>query len=205
VLKIAWASGIAVILHLVWHWRLRRPWLCRQREYHSLMPRRSSRSSLFRAACIAVVLACAGLLGYAYWLQFREFLDPCPLCIFQRLAFAALGAVALVGALHNPRGFGRKAYALLGALVALTGAAIAARHVWIQSLPPDRVPECGPGLDFMLANLPFIEALQKALTGSGECAAVAWSFMGLSMPWWTLLWYLALGALLLITGFRRSR
>ncbi len=66
------------------------------------MPRRSSRSLLFRVACIAVVLACAGLLGYAYWLQFREFLDPCPLCIFQRLAFAALGAIALVGALHNP-------------------------------------------------------------------------------------------------------
>ena len=107
--------------------------------------------------------------------------------------------------MHNPRGFGRKAYALLGAVVALTGAAIAARHVWIQSLPPDRIPECGPGLDFMLANLPLVQALQKALTGSGECAAVAWSFMGLSMPWWTLLWYLALGALLLIAGFRRSR
>ena len=86
-----------------------------------------------------------------------------------------------------------------------TGAAIAARHVWIQSLPPDRIPECGPGLDFMLANLPLAQALQKALTGSGECAAVAWSFMGLSMPWWTLLWYLALGALLLFAGFRRSR
>jgi len=164
---------------------------------------RNPGSTFFRVAGIGVFMACASLLGYAYWLQFREFLDPCPLCIFQRLAFALLGCAALAGAIHNPRNFGRKLYGLLAALAGVLGAAIAGRHIFLQSLPPDQVPECGPGLEFMLQHLPLTDALQKALSGSGECAAVSWTFWGLSMPWWTLFWYLALGALMITAAWRR--
>jgi len=157
----------------------------------------------FRVTSALVFLACAGLLGYAYWLQFREFLDPCPLCIFQRLAFVGIGVAALIGVLHNPRSFGRKVYAGLTTLAAALGVAVAGRHIWIQSLPPDQVPECGPGLEFMLQNMPLADALSKALAGSGECASVDWAFWGLSMPWWALFWYLALSALMIKAASQR--
>ena len=162
----------------------------------------TSTSSLFRLASLVAFVACASLLGYGYWLQYREFLDPCPLCIFQRIAFMSLGLIALIGAIHNPIGYGRRIYAALSALAGILGAAVAGRHIYLQNLPADQIPECGPGLEFMLSNMPLADALQKALTGSGECAGVSWTFLGLSMPWWTLLWYLVLSALM-ITAARR--
>ena len=158
---------------------------------------------MFRTAGLLVFLSCAGLLGYAYWLQYREFLDPCPLCIFQRIAFSLLGCLARVGAIHNPKRIGRKAYASLSVLTGILGAGVAGRHIYLQSLPADQVPECGPGLEFMLSNMPLADALHKAFTGSGECADISWTFLGLSMPWWTLFWYLALSALI-VTATRRS-
>lgn len=147
-----------------------------------------------RAWYLAVVLACAGLMGYALYLQHRMFLDPCPLCIFQRLAFIWIGAWALLACLHNPAGFARKLYAALVVLGAVAGAAVAGRHVWLQNLPPGEVPECGPGLSYMLETAPFLDVLRTVLLGDGNCAEVHWSFLGLSMPGWTLLWFLALGA-----------
>ena len=92
----------------------------------------SPAAPLFRVTSALVFLMCAGLLGYAYWLQFREFLDPCPLCIFQRLAFVGIGIAALIGVLHNPRPFGRKVYAGLTTLAAALGVAVAGRQIWIQ-------------------------------------------------------------------------
>lgn len=141
----------------------------------------------------AFALACGSLLGYAYYLQFSQYLDPCPLCIFQRLAFMAFGGFALLAALHAPQATGRKVYGALQFASAAAGAAIAGRHIWLQNLPPDEVPECGPGLDFMLDTLPLFDAMREAFTGSGECAQVSWTFWGLSMPWWTLIWYVGLG------------
>ena len=113
-----------------------------------------------------------------------------------------LGCIALVGAIHNPKSVGRNAYALLAAVVGLLGAIVAGRHIYLQRLPADQVPECGPGLEFMLSNMPLADALQKAFTGSGECADISWTFLGLSLPWWTLFWYLALSALM-VTAARR--
>ena len=159
--------------------------------------------SLIRFAGLVTFLACAGLLGYAYWLQYQEFLDPCPLCIFQRAAFVMLGCVALAGAIHNPKGFGRKVYAALAALAGILGGAVAGRHIYLQNLPAGEVPECGPGLEYMLTNMPLADVLKKALAGSGECADISWTFWGLSMPWWTLFWYLALSALM-VTAARRN-
>lgn len=142
----------------------------------------------------AGMLACAALLGYAYYAQFRLHLDPCPLCIFERLGVTALGLVFLAAAVHDPGRVGARIYALLIAATALTGAAVAARHVWIQHLPADRIPSCGPGLAYLLETFPLGRTLRMVLTGSGECARVSWRFLGLSMPEWVLLWFVALGS-----------
>ena len=140
-------------------------------------------------------VVCGALLGYAYYSQFSQNLDPCPLCIFQRVGVIAVGIVFLIAAIHNPGRTGARIYAVLIALCALSGAAVAARHVYLQHLPPDQVPECGPGLDYMLEVFPLGEALTQVFTGSGECADVAWTFLGLSMPSWVLIWFIALGLL----------
>lgn len=143
---------------------------------------------------LLVAAACAGLLGYGLYVQHVLFIDPCPLCVFQRLAFVWIGAAALAAAIHNPGGLGRLIYAALLILGAVAGAGIATRHLWLQSLPADQVPDCGMGLNYMLETLPFTQVLAEVLRGSGECAEVDWVFLGLSMPGWTFLWYLAFAA-----------
>lgn len=142
---------------------------------------------------VAGFLACAALLGYAYYAQFHDHLDPCPLCIFERLGMIALGVAFLVAALHAPGPMGSRVYATAIAAVALTGAAVAARHVWIQHLPAGQAPVCGPGLDYLLETFPLGKTLRMVLTGSGECARINWTFLGLSMPEWVLSWFVGLG------------
>jgi disulfide bond formation protein DsbB len=157
----------------------------------------------FRIIVSIILVICLALLAYGYWLQFIRHLEPCPLCIFQRIAFVGMAVIALIAAGHNPLVVGRRAYALIGASCAFIGCGIAVRHVWLQSLPPDQVPECGPGLDYLMQTFPLTDALKKAFTGSGECASVDWSFLGLSMPAWALIWFLLLGFAYLFSGFRR--
>jgi len=139
---------------------------------------------------------CAALIATALYFQYVAGLAPCPLCILQRLAFIAVGAVMLVGFLHGPRGWGRRVYGGLAGLAAILGAAIAGRHVYLQNLPEESVPECGPGLEFMLNAFPLQQALGLILRGSGECAEVQWTLLGLTMPGWSLVWLvvLALGS-----------
>lgn len=150
-------------------------------------------------------LICAGLVGYALYLQYFKNQEPCPLCILQRIAFMALGVIFLVGAVHNPRRTGAMFYGVLALLTAATGAAIAGRQVWLQSLPKDQVPECGPGLEFMLEQFPLTRALEMVLKGSGECAEVGWRFLGLSIAGWSLVFFIALGLLAMITAAAASR
>lgn len=152
----------------------------------------------------AAFLFCAGLLAYAYYLQFHDDLDPCPLCIFQRVAFLVTGLLFLVAAVQAPGRTGRRIYAVLISLAGLTGAAIAGRHVWLQNLPPGQVPECGPGLDYMLEVFPLTDALKMVFTGSGECAEVSWTFLGLSMPAWALLSFLGLIAAGILVNWRSA-
>lgn len=162
-------------------------------------------SKPFRIQFLFGFLICASLLGYSVFAQYGQMFEPCPLCIFQRLAMAATGLIALVGALHGPASIGgRRAYGLLAFLAAGTGAAIAARHVWIQHLPADQVPECGPGLSYMLESMPsYLSVVRKVLAGSGECAKVDWTLFGFSMPEWTLLCFVLLAIGALAAGFRR--
>lgn len=145
-------------------------------------------------------LACAGLLGFGYYLQFQQGLEPCPLCIFQRVAFFALAIVFLIAAVHNPKHWGARAYGGLLFLCASIGAAIAGRQIWLQSLPPDQVPECGPGLNYMLDVFPLTEVIATVLRGSGDCAEVDWTFLGLSIADWALVWFIALGILALLSN-----
>lgn len=137
-------------------------------------------------------LFCAGLIGAALYFQHAQGLEPCPLCISQRIAVAVAGAVFLAAALHGPDTAGIRVYAILGFLASAAGAAIAGRHVWLQHLPPDEVPECGPGLEYMFQNFPFTQTLKFMLSGTGDCAKVDWTLLGLSMPVWTLVSFVLL-------------
>ena len=143
-------------------------------------------------------------MGFALYFQYVEYLDPCPLCVFQRVAFIWMGVFALLAALHNPAGWGRKLYAWLTILGGVFGMAVAGRHIWLQSLPPGEVPECGPGLNYMLDNFPLSEVLSTVLNGSGSCAEVSWTFLGMSMPMWTLVWYIGLGIMALWAGYKAT-
>ena len=139
-------------------------------------------------------LACAGMMGFALYAQHVLLLDPCPLCIIQRIATILTGAVFLVAALHNPRGFGSKVYAAGLFLAAGFGVGVAAWHVRLQNLPPSDVPGCGPGFEYIVDNFAALDALSMIFQGSGECAEVSWRLLGLSMPSWVII---GLGGLLI--------
>lgn len=141
-------------------------------------------------------LGCVFLLSMGAYFQFVQGLDPCPLCISQRLAIFFTGFVFMIAVAHNPKeqkGINR--YAIFGALTALGGASISTRHIWIQHLPPDQVPECKPALEYMLQNFPLIETVKLMLSGTGDCAKVDWTMLGFSMPAWTLVAFLMLASL----------
>jgi len=140
-------------------------------------------------------LVCAGLLSYGYYLQYGQGLEPCPLCLVQRFFFYLVMGVLVIGALHGPRGSRWNAVYGTGVFVfAAAGAAAASRQVWLQHLPADKVPQCGPDLYFMLENFPLSRTLQSLIKGTGECAVVDWTFLGLSIAEWSLIWFVALAA-----------
>jgi disulfide bond formation protein DsbB len=147
-------------------------------------------------------IACVALLGYAYYSQYKLGLEPCPLCIFQRIGVAALALVFLISGLHNPRGWGSTVYAALIGVAALATIGVAIRHLYVQSLPPGTIPACGAPLDVLLQFTPVTEVIRKVLTGSGECSQVNWKFLGLAMPAWVLIWALVLGALGILANTR---
>ncbi|MGD8430090.1 MAG: disulfide bond formation protein B [Ectothiorhodospiraceae bacterium] len=141
---------------------------------------------------LAGFAVCVLLLGAAYYLQFVQGMEPCPLCIFQRVAVFGLAIVFLIAGLHAPKGWGSRVYAVLLLLVAGAGTALSVRHLWLQSLPADQVPACGPGLDYMLNVFPLWDTVRMVLTGSGECAEVD-LILGVTLPAWTLAVFLLLG------------
>lgn len=157
-----------------------------------------------RALNLIAVLACVGAMGGALYLQHHDGLDPCPLCIFQRVGVIAAGVFFLLALVHNPGTRGQRIYGVLAGLGAIGGGLVAARHVWLQHLPADQVPDCGPGLDYMLDVFPMQDVLRMVLQGSGECAEVDWTFLGLSLPAWSLLVFVGLLAIALLQVFRPS-
>ena len=137
---------------------------------------------------IGVLLGCAGLLGFGYFLENRLNLAPCPLCVLQRGAMGLLLLIGLAGALHRPARLGTCLYTGLAALVAAAGAAVAAWQLHMQHLPESEKVACGPGWDYLMETFPLSEALRRIFTASGECSEVQWTFLGLSIPGWSLLW-----------------
>ena len=150
-------------------------------------------------------LICAGLLGFALYLQYYEQQDPCPLCILQRVAFIAMMAVFLLGALHGPSRRGAVVYSAVLIGIAAMGTAVAGRQVWLQHLPANEVPACGPGLSYMLEQFPLGDALRKIFAGSGECAEAGWRFLGLTIAGWSLAWLLVLAVFALLIAMRAPR
>jgi protein dithiol:quinone oxidoreductase len=150
-------------------------------------------------------LICGGLLAFALYLQHVEGQEPCPLCILQRIAFIDMMVVFAVAAIHAPARRGAVLYSALLAIMAAMGGGIAGRQVWLQHLPPDKVPACGPGFDYMIERFPLTEALPKIFAGSGECAEVGWRFVGLSIAEWSLAWFVILGILAIYVAVRAPR
>jgi disulfide bond formation protein DsbB len=159
----------------------------------------SPRLVFFGLAIMAVI----AMLFATVYLEQVLGLPPCPLCMSQRVFVVLWGGIALLAALHNPARTGRRIYATLCALAAVAGAAIAVRHVWIQHLPPDQVPACGPSLEYMLETLPFSETLRLVMMGDGNCADIHWTFLGLSIPEQTLVMAAAVLAICLWQVFRK--
>lgn len=150
-------------------------------------------------------VGCAALLGFGYYLQFVQHIEPCPMCIFQRLCYMAIVVITVLGALHGPRRGGIYVYGVMTCIAAILGAAIAARQTWLQHMPADQVPACGPGLEFMLQQFPLAQVIKQALRGTGECAAVDWTFLSFSIAEWSLLCFGAVLIAYLIFMAARAR
>jgi disulfide bond formation protein DsbB len=153
------------------------------------------------AAGVAIVI---GLMSYALYAQHVLLLNPCPLCILQRMAAIALGIVFAAAALHAPVGAGARVYAVLGAAAAIAGMGISGWHVHLQNLPPGEAPPaCGAPFETIIDLNGWAGGLAVIFQGSGECAKVDWTFLGLSMPAWVFLWFVALGALAVVANWSR--
>ncbi|MFG6139215.1 disulfide bond formation protein B [Halomonas sp. B23F22_10] len=151
------------------------------------------REARVRCWSLAGLAFCVLMMAVALGLEHIGGLEPCPLCIFQRVAVISAGVVFAVAALHDPKGrLGAALYGLLSLLAVGTGIGLAGRHLWLQSLPADQVPTCGPGLDYMMEVLPLQQVVTMVLSASGECAEISARFLGLSLPGWTLIGFVVL-------------
>ncbi len=155
-----------------------------------------------RLPFITIVIICLALLGFGYYLQFFQGLEPCPLCIVQRLFFMGVITLALLAVLHGPATLGAKIYGGMLATLSLGGAAVAARQVWLQHLPPEQGPECGPDLAFMMELYEPMQIVRWLYKGTGDCAEVNWTFLGLSIAEWALGWFVVLALVGLVIGLR---
>lgn len=146
-----------------------------------------------RQCFILIAAACAGLIATALYMQYGLGLEPCYLCIVQRVFVVLVGVIALAAVLHNPGLKGRRTYAGLTALAAFSGSGFSIRQLWLQSLPEDRVPACGPPADYLFDSFSFAEWLPILLKGDGNCAKVDWTFLSLSIAGWMLIMFVCLG------------
>ena len=144
------------------------------------------------------------MMGFALYAQYALLLDPCPLCVFQRIATIALGLVFLLATLQNPGQISGRIYAFLILLTAGFGVGVASWHVYLQSLPADKVPGCGPGFEYIMGNFALFDALDLIFKGSGECADVVWQLLGLSMPTWVIIGLGGLGIYGIYNNLRKA-
>lgn len=144
---------------------------------------------------LSIMLGCTGLVLAAIFIEPFASMNPCPMCMMQRAVFIAIAVFCLLAVLHNAKGWGKRAYAALILFTSGVGAAIATRQLWLQSLPEDKVPACGPGLDYMLEVFPILEVIEMAIKGTGDCAEVQWTWLGVSIPGWSLIAFIGIAVM----------
>ena len=134
---------------------------------------------------LAGFLTCVGLMAAAFYFEYVLYLDPCPLCMTQRLGTVMIGVGFFLAFLsRNTR------WLLLVALLFTLAAAVfstwvADHQIWMQGLPKEEVPACGPSMNYLIETLPLTDLLSVMLNGDGNCAEIVWSLWGMSMPEWT--------------------
>lgn len=153
---------------------------------------------------LLLAIASAILILIALYMQHAMDLAPCALCISQRIAFIGAGIFAFIAFIHNPQQWGHRVYAAINSLFLVVGSLLAIRQLWLQNLPEDQVPACGPSLEYMFETFPLAEAIPLLLQGDGNCAEVAWTFLGLSIPGWTLIAFIGLIGINIWQGFRKA-
>lgn len=159
----------------------------------------------FRGEFILGLVVCAAVLGVALYMEFAMGLDPCILCMSQRFIYLAMAFVFMLAALHDPYFGGHNRYGFLLFLLSLMGVALATRQLYLQSLPPDLVPACGPSFSYMVDAFPFMDVLVTMIKGSGSCAEVLWSFLGLSIAGWSLVLFTLLALYCLRLAMVRTK
>lgn len=157
-----------------------------------------------RAGYLLGFIASFGLVAFALYIQQKHSLEPCPLCISQRIAYMALGAIFLLAALHNPGQLGRRVYGFLQFAAAATGAGIAARHIWIQANPDKVMVECGVGFDYLFESFPMQKALQLVFKGTGECSSIDWTWLGMTIPQLSLVAFAAFAVFAVLLAFLKK-
>jgi disulfide bond formation protein DsbB len=157
-----------------------------------------------RAGYLLGFVASFGLVAFALYIQQKHNLEPCPLCISQRIAFMALGVIFLLAALHNPGRVGRRIYGLLQFAAAATGIGIAARHIWIQANPDKVMAECGVGFDYLFESFPMRRALELVFKGTGECSSIDWTWLGMTIPQLSLVAFSALAVFAILLAFLKK-
>lgn len=127
-----------------------------------------------------------GLVLVAAYVEPFSSLDPCPMCMMQRAIYLLVAAFAVLGLVTYKSYLAQKTFAFLSLISAVGGTLVAGRQVWLQHLPEDKVPACGPGLEYMIDVFPLLEVIQMSLMGTGDCAKVQWQWLGLSIPAWSI-------------------
>lgn len=162
------------------------------------------RQLTIRQLALLGFLACTGLIAFGLYLQLVDHLEPCPLCMMQRIVFAVLGLEFLVLALFAPRRLGALVYGIVLLVTSLTGLGLASRHVWLQWYPPD-IDTCTAPLLFQLERFPWLSVLNKALQATGDCARIDWTFLSLSIAQWSWVWFAiftAVAIAIIVRGWR---
>ena len=154
---------------------------------------------------IGIFFACVTTIGIVLYMEHVMLLSPCGLCITQRVFVIMCGLACLASAIHNPGALGQKLYAFGAASMCIFGSYFAIRQIWLQNLPEDQVPACGPGLTYIYENFPFIELLNFLLIGDGNCAEVQFRFFGLlSIPQMALVAFVLLFSTCMYIAFRKQ-
>ncbi|WOD06121.1 disulfide bond formation protein B [Marinomonas sp. GJ51-6] len=151
-----------------------------------------------------VAVASFALLAVAFYMEYQMGLEPCPLCMLQRIVFFCIGVVSLLSALTGSLGV-RRFIAWIVVILSLSGAALAVRHLYLQNIPADQLPACLPGLSYMFEVFPWQEIMQAMIMGTGECGDVVWIFLGLSIPSWTLVAFVSMAIINVIIALRTKK